>query len=126
LFNKDFEHLERNLQKEFALKQVDSIKDLAEILREGNVELKDQTFVYCSDGTEGEEFRHALRLIKSETNNPVCYIKHGELAKEMRMKPGVFYCYYKPSYVNGYSTFIGQNVDFPYLQAYEGVCRDEF
>lgn len=42
------------------------------------------------------------------------------------MKPGVFYCYYKPSYVNGFGQFVGQDIDFPYLQAFEGVCRDEF
>lgn len=42
------------------------------------------------------------------------------------MKPGTFYCYYKPSYVNGFPQFVGQDVDFNYLQAFEGVCRDEF
>jgi len=49
-----------------------------------------------------------------------------DLAKKLRMKPGVFYCFFKPSYVNGFGQFQGQDIDFPYLQAFEGVCRDEF
>jgi hypothetical protein len=96
-------------------------------LRKYNTDLNDQTFVYCSDSAvDSEETKHAMRLIKSETKSPILMVRDTELATSMRMKPGVFYCYYKPSYVNGFGQFVGQTIDFPYLQAYEGVCRDEF
>ena len=42
------------------------------------------------------------------------------------MKPGAYYCYFKPSYVNGFAEYVGQDVDFNFLQAFEGICRDEF
>ena len=43
-----------------------------------------------------------MRLIKSETRNPVLIVKDQELAEKLRMKPGIFYCYYRPSYINGF------------------------
>ena len=42
------------------------------------------------------------------------------------MKEGRYYCYYKPTYINGYEQYLEKDIDFNYLQAYEGVCRDEF
>jgi len=48
------------------------------------------------------------------------------LADKMRMIPGVFYCFFKPTYVNGFGKISEQDIDFNYLQACEGVCRDEF
>ena len=42
------------------------------------------------------------------------------------MKPGNFYCYYKPSFVNGFEQYIDKDIYFEYLQAFEGVARDEF
>jgi len=44
----------------------------------------------------------------------------------LNLKPGHFYCYYKPSYINGYEQYLDKDIDFSYLQALEGVCRDEF
>lgn len=42
------------------------------------------------------------------------------------MKPGKFYCYFKPSFINGYEQYIDKDINFNYLQAFEGICRDEF
>ena len=42
------------------------------------------------------------------------------------MKKGSFYCYYKPSFINGFENYMDKEINFDYLQAFEGVCRDEF
>jgi hypothetical protein len=49
-----------------------------------------------------------------------------QLAANLNMKPGNYYCYYKPSFLNGFSETVGQDMDMSFLQAFEGVCRDEF
>lgn len=50
------------------------------------------------------------------------------MAKFIKMEPGKFYCYYRPSYVNGFppsdpSGSPMQNKEA--LQVLEGICRDE-
>jgi hypothetical protein len=42
------------------------------------------------------------------------------------MEPGKFYVYYKPSFINGFEQYIEKDINFNFLQAFEGVCRDEF
>lgn len=42
------------------------------------------------------------------------------------MQKGHFYCYFKPSFINGFEAYIEKDINFDYLQAFEGVCRDEF
>jgi hypothetical protein len=42
------------------------------------------------------------------------------------MEPGKFYVYYKPSFVNGFEGYMDKDINFNYLQAFEGVCRDDF
>lgn len=42
------------------------------------------------------------------------------------MRPGNYYCYYKPTYLNGYETQPGQDMDMEYIQTIDGACRDEF
>ena len=42
------------------------------------------------------------------------------------MEPGKFYIYYKPSFINGFEAYMEKDINFPYLQALEGVCRDDF
>jgi hypothetical protein len=64
--------------------------------------------------------------MKSQTSSPILKVTDKELADQLKMKSGNFYCYYKPSYINGYGQYQNQDIDFPYLQAFEGVCRDEF
>lgn len=64
--------------------------------------------------------------MRQETENPLLQVNDPDLAKRLNMKPGHFYCYYKPSYINGYEQYLEKDIDFSYLQAIEGVCRDEF
>jgi len=42
------------------------------------------------------------------------------------MEPGHFYVYYKPSFINGFEQYIEKDINFNFLQALEGVCRDDF
>ena len=46
--------------------------------------------------------------------------------KQMKMKSGNFYSYYKPSCVNSDASFAGQEINEQLLQVYENYCRDEF
>jgi len=62
---------------------------------------EDKTFVYCEDSSQNVE--EALRLIRGETNNQILLVSDSELAKSLKMKPGYFYCYYKPSFLNGFA-----------------------
>ena len=43
------------------------------------------------------------------------------------MEPGKFYCYYKPSHINGYPSDPSSNPmqNKEALQILEGICRDE-
>jgi hypothetical protein len=52
-------------------------------------------------------------------------LRDKELATKLKMEPGKFYGYYKPSYVNGYAQFIERDLNLNFLQAFEGVCREE-
>ena len=49
-----------------------------------------------------------------------------KLAEKLQMGPGRYYCYYKPTYLNGYEQQQGQDIDYEYIQAVDGACRDEF
>jgi len=103
------------------------MKELAESLRSFNTEVGDSTFVYCaSESDDREILREAEKLLKSETRNPILVVKNTELAEELRMEPGKYYCYYKPSYLNGFRAPEQTTLDWPYLQALESLCRDEF
>lgn len=105
--------------------ELKSTKDLAESLRTYNKNLHDKMFVFCEDSSL-PEMDKATRLLRSQSRNPVMVVRDKKLAGELRMEPGIFYCYYKPSYINGYSPMQDQDIDYSYLQAFEGICRDEF
>lgn len=68
--------------------------------------------------------------MRQETENPILVVNDSELAAQMQMKAGRFYCYFKPSFINGFEQYEIQNKDqlnFNYLQPLDGnVCRDEF
>lgn len=53
-------------------------------------------------------------------------MRDADLAQKLKMTPGTYYCYYKPSYLNGYETQPGQDMDMEYIQTIDGACRDEF
>ena len=46
----------------------------------------------------------AFRMMKAETKNPILQVTDTELAKKLGMEDGKFYCYYKPSHLNGYAS----------------------
>ena len=41
------------------------------------------------------------------------------------MEPGHIYCYYKPTFINGFEQLHDSDINFNFLQALEGQCRDE-
>jgi len=43
-----------------------------------------------------------MRMMRHESENPLLEVRDQELAEKIGMKPGKFYCYYKPSFVNGF------------------------
>ena len=49
------------------------------------------------------------------------------MAKFIKMEPGKFYCYYRPSYINGFATDPTSNPmqNKEALQILDGICRDE-
>ena len=91
--------------KERRMVELESVKDLAEALRSGNRSINDSTFVYCMESADDFKKYHnqqALQLIHSETRNPVYKVSSKVLQAELGLKPGRFYCYYAPSYANGF------------------------
>jgi len=102
------------------------VRDLADSLQKHNKSLEDTLIVYCREsGNKNETSNTAVRLMRQETNNPL-YVVDNEVGKELRMEPGKFYVYYKPSFINGFEQYMEKDINFNFLQAYEGVCRDEF
>ena len=108
--------------------EVKSVKDLAENLRKYNRQLHHSTIVYCEDPGSSASWvtKAAIRLMRDDSSNPLLVVKDPSLAAELDMKPGVFYCYYKPSFINGFPDLEGQDMDLQYVQAFESLCRDEF
>ena len=71
--------------------------------------------------------QQALRLLTHETQYQVLEVRDPELAKFVKMEPGKFYCYYKPTFVNGFASDPQGNPmqNKEALQVLEGICRDE-
>jgi len=115
-FGTDFEMANFNSTNE----QLTTTKDLAEALRTYLNDYNDTLII-----NTGDESSEAQRLLRYETNAPILKATPSLCAK-LKLETGKYYCYYKPGYVNGFSSFGGQDIDFAYLQACEGICRDEF
>ncbi|CDW85809.1 UNKNOWN [Stylonychia lemnae] len=134
--NKNYDQFNTAFQKESSFYIIKSVKDLAERLNQFNKSLNDTTIVYVhdpskattpTDGTSNVDTKQiSFRLMRQETENPILQINDLELAQKLNMQPGKFYCYFKPSFINGYEQYIDKDINFCYLQAYEGICRDEF
>jgi len=77
---------------------------LAENLRKYNKKLDDNVFVYFAEDNESDKFlaQQAQSLIHSETKSPILRVSDPEVAKQLKLKSGSYYCYYKPSYINGF------------------------
>lgn len=119
----DFEF---SFRRETGLTPINSVKDLAERLKEFNKSLDDTTIVYCRSPEDTKESHHAaIRLMRQESRNPLL-VADPEIGKELRMEPGKFYVYYKPSFINGFEQYMEKDINFNFLQAFEGVCRDDF
>ena len=84
--------------------KVDSVKDLAEYLRE-NQSINQPVIVHYK-GDDSEVQKEALRLMKGESDH-VIQIDNSTLAQKLGMEPGKFYCYYKPGYTNGFASYQG-------------------
>lgn len=41
-------------------------------------------------------------MMRQESKNPILVIKDEALSEKLNMKKGKFYCYFKPSFVNGF------------------------
>jgi hypothetical protein len=119
-FNKGLDRLKN-------VKEVKTVRDLSRALDENNKRLDDITILYCEDeeNATSDEAVQALRLLKHETQHQILRVKDAKLAKAMRLTAGNFYCYYKPSFINGYEAPLNQDMNFSYLQALDGICRDE-
>ena len=88
------------------MKIAGSIKDLIDALKNNNTELDSLTIAYYNDGSEEKrEIRQrALCILSHETQHQILEVRDPEMAKFVKMEPGKFYCYYRPSYANGFAT----------------------
>jgi hypothetical protein len=72
-----------------------------------------------------EEHRLVLSLIRHESGgNQVVEVTDAKLMERLGMEPGVFYCYYKPSFLN--STDMTYKSATVAAQLINGTFRDEF
>ena len=60
--------------------------------------MDDVTFVYY-EGLE-KPSPLSIALIQNETKSNLVKVTDAELADKLDLKPGKFYCYYKPSFAN--------------------------
>ena len=114
---------------------IESIGQLAEKLKL-NKTLNDSTVVYYLPVPEGQDVQKtikefdsqsmiALNFMRGETEQ-VLVVTDQKVAEKCRLQPNIYYAYFKPSYLNGYESLVGKDLNLEYLQAYEGICRDEF
>ena len=68
----------------------------------------------------------ALRIISHETQYQILEVRDLEMAKFIKMEPGKFYCFFKPSFVNGFASDPTGNPmrNKEALQILDGICRD--
>ena len=107
----------KSLNKLTQVKEVKNVRDLSEALKENNKKLDDLTILYCEDADtqDKEETARALRILKHESQFQILKVTDSVLSKAMRLKPGKYYCYYKPSFINGYEAPMNQDMNFEYL-----------
>ena len=43
-------------------------------------------------------------MLSHETSHQILEVRDLEMAKFIKMEPGKFYCFYKPSFVNGFAS----------------------
>jgi hypothetical protein len=70
----------------------------------------------------------ATRLLQHQTQHPILRVESDELATKLRLSPGKFYLYYKPSVLLDESRNLVMsdiNFNIETIQALEGSCRNE-
>ena len=94
---------EREVARMRNIKPIWSAKDLAEALKQNNVKFDDVTIVYCRNPhIDGQVEQHAVNFARHESGKQVLEVRDAKLAQELKMEPGKFYCYYKPTLINGF------------------------
>jgi len=68
----------------------------------------------------------ALRILSHETQHQILEVRDLDMANFIKMEPGKFYCYYRPSFVNGFPSDPTGNPmrNKEALQILDGICRD--
>lgn len=61
-----------------------------------------------------------LNLLRAETEH-VLVVTDPSMAQTCRLEPGKYYCYFKPSYLNGFENLVDKDLNVEYLQAFEGI-----
>ena len=118
-----------------ASEHITSINQFANRLK-SNKNLGDWIVAYYLPVDEGADIKDEIRkyeddniiplnFIRGETEH-VVVITNSEIAKTCRLEPGKFYWYFKPSYLNGFENLVDKDLNIEYLQAFEGIWRDEF
>lgn len=66
--------------------------------------MNDITIAYCHDPAtrNSESTIRGMRMMRHESENPLLEVRDQALAEKIGMQPGKFYCYYKPSFINGF------------------------
>ena len=84
------------------VKDVNTLKELATIVKKQNQQMDDVTFVFYA---ERDPPPLSIALIQNETKSNLVRVRNSDLAQKLDLKPGKFYCYYKPSFANYDSAF---------------------
>lgn len=105
-------------EKYRSIQYIHQAKDLADALSRGNKSLESVTILYCRDKEALCETTEAvaLNLLRYETSNKLLVVSDSDVAKKLKVEPGRFYAYYKPSFVNGFEQYVEVNdINFDYL-----------
>lgn len=131
----DAEKVRKNIKQLRKSEHIKNMNTFAERLKT-NTELSDNIVVYYLPLKEGEKANKAidafesdniisLNFLRGETDH-VLVITDEKLANDWKLEPQKYYAYFKPSYLNGFENLVDKDLNIEYLQAYEGICRDEF
>ena len=102
--------LRKRLDKAQGTKIVSEVNELVDALKENNTKLDDCTIVFNNPDCAMDEASRskALKLLNFESDHQVLEVTDIKLSETLRMEPGRFYVYYKPSITCGfqYSKFL--------------------
>ena len=93
-----FSALSKQIERFTKTRSVHSLRQFADALKQNNRGFDDLTIVYFED-KESPVSELALRMLRHESQHQVVQIRNPELAQILKIKPGKFYCYYKPTFI---------------------------